>query len=236
MAMGRLCQIAIDGPAASGKSTVARIAAARLGAFYVNTGEMYRALALACLGEGLDPASEPRKVAARLAGWDMTFRDAGNGSIDILLNGNMIDKKELRTPEVTAASSSVARIPEVREYMLQRQRDCRSLGTIIMEGRDICTVVLPDATAKFFITATPLERGRRRLAQGEAAPGATLESVAAEIEKRDLADSTRSVAPLRPAEDAEVIVTDGMTAEEVADRVLEVFRMKAGCAEGGEEP
>lgn len=224
--MGKLYQIAIDGPAAAGKSTVAKMTAARLQAFYVNTGEMYRTIAWASLKEGIDPASSPEAVAAKLPQWDMTFKDAGNGEIAILLNGCLVPKNELRTPQVAINSSNVAKIPEVRQYMLQRQRDCKNLGTIIMEGRDICTVVLPDATAKFFITATPMERARRRLAQGEVAEGATLESVAAEIEQRDLQDSTRKIAPLKPADDAEIIVTDGMSAEQVTDAVIRNFMNK----------
>ena len=112
--------------------------------------------------------------------------------------------------------------------MLQKQRDCRLLGTIIMEGRDICTVVLPDATAKFFITATPEERARRRFAQsGEIAPGATIQSVAAEIAERDRQDENRPIAPLKPAPDATVIFTDGMTPEQVTDKVIAVFKEKA---------
>ena len=223
----KLYQIAIDGPAASGKSTVAKLAAKRLGAFYVNTGEMYRTIALACIRNGIDTDSEA-DVAKKLAEWTMEFRDSGDGEIDIIFNGLSVVKSELRLPEVAMASSKVAKIPAVREWMKQKQRDCRNLGTIIMEGRDICTVILPDATAKFFITATPEERARRRLAQsGEVSDGATLKSVAAEIAARDLQDSTRKIAPLKPAEDAKLIVTDGMTAEQVTDLVIKTFKEKA---------
>ena len=222
--MSRQFQIAIDGPAAAGKSTVARLAAKKLGAFYVNTGEMYRTIALACLQNGIDPKDNPAALADALQDWEMTFSDNGNGGIQISFNGREINPDELRSHQVASIVSYVARIPEVRAWMLQRQRDCRSLGTIIMEGRDIGTVVLPDATAKFFITATPMERARRRLAQpGEVEPGATVESVAAEIAERDRIDSTREVAPLKPAQDAITIVTDGMSAEEVTDKVIAIF-------------
>jgi len=222
-----LYQIAIDGPAASGKSTVAKLAAKRLGAFYVNTGEMYRTIALACIKGGIN-AEDEVAVAEALTKWTMDFRDSGTGEIDIIFNGAPVVKSELRLPEVAMASSQVAKVPAVREWMRQKQRDCRKLGTIIMEGRDICTVILPDATAKFFITATPEERARRRLAQsGEVSDGATLKSVAAEIAARDLQDSTRKIAPLKPAEDALQIVTDGMSAEEVADLVIKTFKEKA---------
>lgn len=222
-----LYQIAIDGPAAAGKSTVAKLVAAKLGAFYVNTGEMYRTIALACLQEKLDPKDKPEEVAAALSHWNMTFQDNGNGGIAIIFNGTPVCTEAIRAPEVAAIVSHVARIPEVRTWMLQRQRDCQNLGTIIMEGRDIGTVVLPNATAKFFITATPRERARRRLAQpGEVQPGATIESVAREIEERDRIDSTRAVAPLKAADDATTIVTDGMTAEQVADKVISIFNSK----------
>jgi len=220
-------QIAIDGPAAAGKSTVAKMAAQRLGAFYVNTGEMYRTIALACLEKGIDAKERPQELAAALAGWEMSFGDNGGGGIAITFNGRTVNQQELHTPQVAAIVSHVARIPEVRTWMLQRQRDCKRLGTIIMEGRDICTVVLPDATAKFFITASPMERARRRLAQtGEVSAGATVESVAAEIAERDRIDSTREVAPLKPAPDATTILTDGLTAEQVTDEVIRIFNAK----------
>ena len=226
--MSNLYQIAIDGPAAAGKSTVAKLTAKRLGAFYVNTGEMYRTIAWACLKEGIDPAREADKVEAALSKWTMTFQNDGNGEIDIIFNGQPVVKAVLRTSDVAMASSSVAKIPAVRAWMLQKQRDCRLLGTIIMEGRDICTVVLPDATAKFFITATPEERARRRFAQsGEIAEGATIQSVAAEIAERDRQDENRPIAPLKPAPDATIITTDGMTPEQVAERVIEIFKKKA---------
>ena len=226
--MSNLYQIAIDGPAAAGKSTVAKLAAKRLGAFYVNTGEMYRTIAWACLKEGIN-VGKPEKVEEALAKWTMTFQNDGKGEIEIVFNGKPVVKAELRTAEVAMASSNVAKIPAVRAWMLQKQRDCRMLGTIIMEGRDICTVVLPDATAKFFITATPEERARRRFAQsGEVAAGATIKSVAAEIAERDRQDENRPIAPLKPAEDAKVIYTDGMTPEEVTDLVISTFKEKAG--------
>lgn len=220
-------QVAIDGPAASGKSTVAKLVAKKLGGFYVNTGEMYRTLALGCLQQGIDPEANPEKVAQALAEWNMDFQPGNDGQITIFFNGKPVETPAIRAPEVAAIVSYVARISQVRSWLLQKQRDCRKLGTITMEGRDICTEVLKDATAKFFVTATPEERARRRFAQeGETAVGATVEQVAAEIAKRDLLDSTREVAPLKPAEDALTIVTDGMTPEQVADKIIDVFLKK----------
>ena len=138
----------------------------------------------------------------------------------LLVNDKPVDRGGIRSPEVARVVSFVARIPAVRDWLRERQRETRVLGTIVMEGRDIGTVIFPEARCKFFLTASPLERARRRLAQaGEVAEGATLEAVAAEIAERDRIDSTRDVAPLRPAEDALFIDTDTLTAAEVADRI-----------------
>ncbi|MBQ6473316.1 MAG: (d)CMP kinase [Victivallales bacterium] len=220
-------QIAIDGPAASGKSTVARLVAKRLNACYVNTGSLYRMVALACLEAGIRPKDEPEKVVRALQEWHISCVPDGVGSTQVSFNGAIVAPDRLRTAEVADNASAVAKIPAVRAYMLDRQRDCRSLGVIIMEGRDIGTVILPDATCKFFVTASPEERARRRLAQaGEVPEGATLASVAAEIAARDLQDMNRPIAPLKPAEDSIQIVTDGMTPDEVADRIVSVFRSR----------
>lgn len=228
--MNGLYQIAIDGPAASGKSTVAKLVAKQLGAFYVNTGEMYRTVAWASLQLGIDVANDQKTVVEALKGWTLEPIPpvpGSNGELEWSFNGSKVDRTAIRTSEVAMASSQVAKIPEVREWMLNKQRDCRSLGTIIMEGRDICTVILPDATAKFFITASPEERARRRFNQsGEIATGASIKSVAEEIAKRDEQDATRKVAPLRPAEDATVIMTDGMSVDEVAAKVIEIFNRR----------
>jgi cytidylate kinase len=214
-------QIAIDGPAASGKSTVARMLAKRLHGFYVNTGDMYRTIAHVCLLHGVDAASQPERVAALLPELDLRYEAIGE-RLQLRLNGEDVRQEDIRRPEVAAVVSYVAKIPAVREWMLERQRDCRSLGLIIMEGRDIGTVVLPEAKFKYFVTATPLERARRRLAQsGETTAGATLEQVAREIAERDRIDSTREIAPLRPAPGSVTIVTDGMTPEQVVEHIAE---------------
>lgn len=222
-------QIAIDGPAASGKSTVARLLASMLGGVYVSTGEMYRTLAWGCLRDGINPAAQPDKVTEALPQWRMDIADDGVGGIRITFNGKLMEQSELRSPEVSAIVSDVARIRAVRTWLLERQRECQALGLVIMEGRDIGTVVLPDATCKVFITASPLERARRRFKQGgESIPGATLEAVAAGIARRDQIDSTRKVAPLRAADDAVTIVTDGMSADAVAARIADIYRCRAG--------
>ena len=215
--MEQFFQVAIDGPAASGKSTVARLLAKRIGGYYINTGDMYRAVSWVALTHGVDPVANPAGVVALLADCDLRYRIV-DGVPTLFLNGSVVPQEAIRSPEVSSIVSPVAAIPEVREWMLDRQRECKEVGIVIMEGRDIGTVIFPGAKFKFFVTASPMERARRRLAQkGEVADGATLESVAADIARRDEIDSTRAVAPLRPAEDAVTIMTDGITAEEVAD-------------------
>lgn len=220
-------QIAIDGPAASGKSTVAKLLAELLGAYYINTGEMYRTLAWACLKHGIDPKEAPESLTALLPGWSLTLSPVSRNQVEIIFNGSVVPTAELRTPQVAAIVSFVAKIPAVRSWMLDTQRNCRSLGTIIMEGRDIATVVLPDATAKFFVTATPRTRARRRLLQpGEVPEGATLESVEKEIALRDEIDSTREIAPLKPAEDSVIVYSDNLTPRQVADIIIYVYKSK----------
>lgn len=211
--------IAIDGPAASGKSTVARLVAARLGGYYISTGEMYRALAWELLRRGLDPAADPAGVAALLPQLKLHC-ELRNGRPELVLNGELVPAAAIRAPEIAAAASVAAALPAVRAWLLERQRDTARLGLVVLEGRDIGTVVFPDTPHKFFITARPETRAQRRLAQaGETAPGATVASVAAAIAERDRRDATRAVAPLRPAADAVIIETDTLTAEEVAARI-----------------
>ena len=220
-------QVAIDGPAASGKSTAARLLAARLGGYYVNTGDMYRAVAWAALKAGVDPVTQPEKVIELLPGWDLRYRvqPGQKQTLQLCLNGQVLQPEEFRMPEVTAVVSQVASIPALREWMLDRQRECDRLGIVIMEGRDIGTVIFPQARFKFFITASPEERARRRFAQrGEVAADATLAAVAAEIAARDHLDSTRAVAPLRSAPDALLVNTDGRTQDEVADWLATYIR------------
>ena len=212
--------IAIDGPAASGKSTVAGLLARRLGAVYVNTGNMFRAVTLAALREGVP--CEEEALAQMLTHTRIRYAAAPGGEYELELNGEF-PGAALRAPEVAALVSPVAAVGCVREYLKKLQREFAGQGLIVMEGRDIGTVIFPNAKWKFFVTATPEERARRRLAQsGENFDGATLEEVAKGIAERDRIDSQRAIAPLKPAPDAEIVDTTGMS----IDEVVEMLAMK----------
>ena len=155
----------------------------------------------------------------------MEYRlDNDANKLELFFNNKPVDNAFLRSKEVSDIVSQVSAIPEVRDWMLQKQRDCAKLPIIIMEGRDIQTVVLPNATYKFFITASAEERARRRLKQGDFKDGTTLKEVAEQIKLRDHLDSTRAIAPLKPAADSLVINTDNMTPDEVVDKMIEFMR------------
>lgn len=209
-------RIAIDGPAASGKSTVARKVAERLSFSYVDTGAMYRALALKVHLKNVDPSDT---VLLRREILDKT--SFGTCNNELLIDRNPLDSR-IRTEEISRLSSLIAQIPEVRAYMKKEQRKLAKDGRVVMEGRDIGTVILPDAEIKVFITASPEERARRRVNQlqqmGQEAENA---QVMREIQQRDLNDSTRDLAPLRPAPDAATVDTTHMTIDEIVDDIVE---------------
>ena len=208
--------VAIDGPAGAGKSTVARLLAREIGASYINTGSLYRALALAAQHAGIGPGDVPADFLARQR---LEFRGE-----TLYLNGDA-PGEALRTQECAEGASIISKQPAVREYLLDVQRAAAEKQWIVMEGRDIGTVIFPDAACKFFVTASVEERARRRLAQqGEVAAGATLASVMAEISRRDERDANRAVAPLRPAADAEIVDTTGMTIDEVVTHLAAKVR------------
>ncbi|MBQ6352205.1 MAG: (d)CMP kinase [Lentisphaeria bacterium] len=217
--------VAIDGPAGAGKSTVARKLAARLGIAYINTGSLYRALALAAAEQSLD-LNAPLP-ADFLAGQHLEFRGE-----TLFLNGRD-PGNALRSAECAANASMISKQPAVREFLLPVQRDAARKQWIVMEGRDIGTVIFPDAQIKFFVTASLEERAKRRLAQqGEVAAGADLASVIADIRRRDEQDSKRDTAPLRPAEDAVMVDTTGSTIEQVV-ALLASRCHQAGVPDGG---
>jgi cytidylate kinase len=217
--------VAIDGPAGAGKSTVARKVAERLGLTYVDTGAMYRAITWKVLREQVDPSDE---VAVT--------RLAQQAKIDIHPTDIWVDgvrvTEEIRSPEVTARVSAVARIPGVREALVEKQRAIAQTTGVVMDGRDIGTYVLPDADVKVFLTASIEERARRRhLEMMRRGFSADLEELKEAIRRRDEADTTREHAPLRKADDAVEIDTTSHSINDVVERILELCRTKVG---GGE--
>ena len=204
--------IAIDGPAGSGKSTVAKLLAEQLGVTYVNTGSLYRALALAAGNAGIDVDDVDESfLKAQL----LEYR----GGV-LFLNGKD-PGADLRRADIASGASRISARPIVREYLLPIQRLAAEKEWIVMEGRDIGTVIFPDASCKFFLTASLEERAKRRLAQSsENASGATLADVMREISIRDERDSKRASAPLRQADDALLIDTTGKSIAEVIDEVI----------------
>lgn len=235
--------IAIDGPAGTGKSSVTKRLADALGFIHVDTGALYRSIAYLALKRGIgvlpsesDP-QEPMNLQARAATIEIArnvhleFRrmPRRNPKNRVFANGQDITP-EIRTLEVSMGASRVSGIPEVRAALLGLQRKLGCVGRSILEGRDIGTVIFPDADVKFFMTATVEERAKRRLAELEAAGADTpsSEEVKKQIEQRDLADSSRSVAPLKRATDAIDIDTTPLTLDQVVDKMEKIVRQKLG--------
>jgi len=216
--------IAIDGPAGAGKSTVAQKVAARLGLTYVDSGATYRAFALKVLQSGIAPDDAP-SVAKLVAQTDIHIAMDGL-KFRVFVHGQDVTDK-IRTPEVTLASAKVSRLPEVRAKLVAVQRGCAVGRGVVMEGRDIGTVVFPSAPLKVFLRADPVERARRRLKQdSKKGRSATLEQTAEEIALRDHLDAERKISPLVPAPDAHQIDSTGLAADQVVERILDLARKK----------
>jgi CMP/dCMP kinase len=210
--------VAIDGPAGSGKSTVARRVAERAGLRYLDTGATYRALTLALLRRGA-PVDDPEAVADAAKAVDLTLElpPGPAGVARVLLDGAE-PGPALRTPEVNATVSTVAAVPAVRELLVELQRSLVGVGGIVVEGRDIGTVVWPDAEVKVFLTASEHERARRRGGDTDGG-GETAETLA----RRDALDSGRTVSPTRPAADALIIDSTTRSIDQVVDQILQVI-------------
>lgn len=222
--------IAIDGPAGAGKSTVAKAVADRLGFTYIDTGAMYRAVALLAVQHGTG-IHEPERLGALAESARFEFRRDAGGRSRLYLNGADVEDA-IRTPEIGQLSSPVSALPGVRRALVARQREMGASGGVVMEGRDIQTNVFPDAEVKVFLTATEPERARRRQAE-LAARGIerSLDEVLVEMRDRDARDSSRSLNPLTKADDAVEVLTDGMSVDEVIDAVISLA-VKAGAGGG----
>jgi cytidylate kinase len=215
--------IAIDGPAGAGKSTIAKIVSSTLGIIYLDTGAMYRAVALKAIRLGLD-TSDAVKVSEMVEDISICI-DYSNGEQRIILDGSDVSS-QIRTPEVSIGASNVAVIPAVRLKMVELQRDIALKNSVVMDGRDIGTFVLPDADFKFFLTASIEERAKRRYLE-QVQKGVTdisLDEVKKDIEYRDKNDSSREFAPLKKAEDAIEVDTTSLTIEEVAKKIINYIK------------
>lgn len=214
--------IAIDGPSGAGKSTLGRMIARELGYLYIDTGAMYRAVALAVIESNV-PLNDPQKVAEVAEGADIKL-EGDPDSLRVSLNGRDISE-EIRTEEVSHAASVISTISEVRRTLVERQRKMGRHGRVVLDGRDIGTVVFPDADLKFFLTAQPQERASRRFREDRLRErDVTFEETLTDITARDQRDSTREDSPLAIADNAVVIDSTDLSIEEVADRMLTVIR------------
>lgn len=218
--------VAIDGPSGAGKSTIARAVARRTGALYLDTGAMYRAVGLYVLELGLDP-SDTRAVAAAAPGADVRVGYEA-GLQKVFLGGRDVTDG-IRKPEVSSAASKVSAVPEVRARMVEMQREIARGHSVVMDGRDIGTCVLPDATLKVFLVADAAVRAARRFRELRSVGASdTYEEVLQAILKRDHDDSTRAASPLRKAEDAVEVDACALTADEAVRTVLELLRQRIG--------
>ncbi len=218
-------KIAIDGPAGAGKSTIAKLAASELGIVYVDTGAMYRAIGLAAIRAGVDHDKDVKGIEALLP--DITVEIAhSEGGQSVFLNGEDVSV-EIRLPEVSVAASDVSRIPAVRAKLLELQRGLADKTDVIMDGRDIGTVVLPDAQLKIFLTASVEERAMRRYRElCEKGVECDFDSVKSDMEYRDKNDSEREIAPLKPAEESVILDTTGKSLDESTQLIMQIINEK----------
>ena len=217
--------VAIDGPSGAGKGTIARAVATRLRYRHIDTGAMYRAVAWKAIHDGTDLSDE----AALSAVASGVVLDVGEGRVRV---DDHDVAAAIRTPEIDAAAAAVARQPRVRAALIARQRALGRSGGIVMEGRDIGTVVFPDADVKIFLDASPEERARRRAADPSHTAGrgtSALQDVATALEERDRSDRTRAASPLKQAEDAVVIDTTALSIDDAVEQVMAIVEKRGSC-------
>jgi len=218
--------VAIDGPAAAGKSTLARLLAVELGYTYIDSGAMYRALAWAARRAEVSP-DDPERIANLLETTNIHLRQRKDGSNEVIVDGEDVTT-EIRTPDISQLSSRLSERRAVRRRMVALQREMAKDGGVVMEGRDIQTVVLPKAEVKIFLTASPEERARRRALELRSRGFETdFQEVLAEVRARDERDSKRRHSPLRAAPDAVTLDTTGLTIEQVVERAMAIARDEA---------
>ena len=216
-------RIAIDGPSGAGKSTLARSVAGKLGILYVDTGAIYRTIGLYAWEQGIDP-KDGEAVTAELPKLRLEMNHGADGLQHMVLNGRDVTK-EIRLPEISRYASAVSAHSGVRAYLLEMQRSLARTQSVIMDGRDIGTVVLPDAEVKVFLTASPEARARRRTLELEQrGTPEPYEKVLSDIRRRDYDDSHRAAAPLRQAEDAVVLDTTELNFQESEAALLRIIR------------
>jgi CMP/dCMP kinase len=214
--------VAIDGPAGAGKSTIAKRVAAKLGAVYIDTGAMYRAIALAALRSGVD-LTDADRLESLARGAEIRFEPGGSR---VLLNGEDVTDA-IRRPEISPAASKVSAIPGVRRALVEKQRQMGAAGSVVMEGRDIGTVVFPNAEVKVFLDANPEVRAARRVRElEEKGPAPPAAEVAREIRERDHRDSTRADSPLTRAADSVLLDTTSMSLDQVEQAILEIVNTR----------
>jgi len=223
----RKIRIAIDGPSGAGKSTLARSAAEKLGFLYVDTGAIYRTIGYHIYLQRIDPADEAA-VTAQLPQLRVEIKHGGDGLQHMLLNGRDVTA-EIRLPEISRYASAVAAYPAVRAYLLEMQRQLAREHSVLMDGRDIGTVVLPEAEVKIFLTAAPEARAQRRCLELEQrGTPEPYEKVLEDIRRRDWDDSHRAIAPLRQAEDAAVLDTTELTFSQSEEALVALIRERGG--------
>ena len=219
--------VALDGPSGAGKSTLAKSISAKLGYLYVDTGAIYRTIGYYAFTHGIDPKNEAA-VLATLPDIEVQMVYGEDGLQHMLLNGQDVTK-EIRLPEISMYASAVSAHPEVRSFLLEMQRQFAQTNNVVMDGRDIGTVVLPDATVKVFLTATAEERARRRTLELEQrGTPQDFADVLKDIQERDYNDSHRPVAPLKQAEDAVLLDTTQLNFQQAEEALVNIIKEKAG--------
>ena len=225
--MGKHIAVAIDGPSGAGKSSIARSAAQELGFVYVDTGAIYRTVSLYIFDRGIDPADKAA-VTAALPEIHIDLRYGDGGLQRMFLNGEDVTER-IRLPEISLCASAVSAYPSVRAFLLEMQRKLAREHSVIMDGRDIGTVVLPDAEVKIFLTASPEARAERRCLELEQrGTPQPYEKVLEEIKKRDWNDANRAAAPMRQAEDAVLLDTTNLNFQESEAALLAMIRRRTG--------